>query len=363
LSYHLLSRITHKRQLVSQLLAPLGTFQLLERISALGRPTLAVITYHRIAVPGIEANPYFDPVISTTPDAFEDQMRFLARQYRILGINDIYKLRSGPVRGFTPLSLLITFDDAYRDNFDSALPVLHKLGVPATFFIPTAHLSTPQLPWWDHVAYVVKRTQVTQLVLCRELRDRQPMRIDLRGDFGHRARMTAVTEIVHQFLTGTIPNQEWFLRHLGEQAEVRVDGETLATQLFMSWNQVRQLADAGMSVGAHGHHHLVLAALDRESEDWELRQSKRLLEVNLHREVAAIAYPYGWDWTFSARTIELATMAGYRLAFSSVEGVNNPGSPSFQPLAIRRLTVGIGDSSPLLRARIALHASLGRSFL
>ena len=51
---------------------------------------------------------------------------------------------------------LITFDDGYRDNFEVAAPILRERNVPATFFLPTAFLEAPRLPWWDQVAYAIK---------------------------------------------------------------------------------------------------------------------------------------------------------------------------------------------------------------
>ena len=81
------------------------------------------------------------------------------------------------------------------------------------------------------------------------------------------------------------------------------------------------------------------------------------------RRRTVIAYPFGWPGTFTARTTELAAEAGYHVAFSSLEGVNRPGRPGFEPLALRRLNVGTGDSPPLLRARAALHAAVGRSLV
>ena len=38
-------------------------------------------------------------------------------------------------------------------------------------------------------------------------------------------------------------------------------------------------------------------------------------------------------------------------------------NPGFDPFALRRLNVGTGDSPPLLRARAALHAAVGRSIV
>lgn len=123
-----------------------------------------------------------------------------------------------------------------------------------------------------------------------------------------------------------------------------IDSRALGRELFMGWDQVRQLADAGMSVGSHGQSHRLLAGLDDIAQRRELTESKQFLETSIGREVTAVAYPFGWEGTFTARTIELVIEAGYRLAFSSLEGVNRPGTAAFQPFALRRLNVGTGDS-------------------
>jgi peptidoglycan/xylan/chitin deacetylase (PgdA/CDA1 family) len=126
---------------------------------------------------------------------------------------------------------------------------------------------------------------------------------------------------------------------------------------------VRQLvgADGTLTIGSHGHSHHRLAGLDEASQRRELTESKRILESRLGRKVAALAYPYGWPGSYTARTKFLAAEAGYRLAFASLEGVNRPDS--LDPYDIRRLGVGSGDSPALLRARTAFHAAFGASFL
>ena len=92
-----------------------------------------------------------------------------------------------------------------------------------------------------------------------------------------------------------------------------------------------------------------------------LTLSKRILESRLGCAVTAIAYPYGWPGSYTAQTKALAAEAGYRLAFAAREGVNRP--ESLDPYEIRRLGVGSADSLALLRARTALHAAFGNSFL
>jgi len=256
----------------------------------------------------------------------------------------------------------LTFDDGYRDNFDVAVPILRERNIPATFFIPTAFLESPRLPWWDHVAYVIKQTQMLRLTLERNPGGGSaapPLVIDLET----MPRSMGIMTIVRAFLDDTIADEQWFLEQLSRRAEVDVDHDGLGRALFMTWDQVRALADscAGLTVGSHAHGHQKLAGLDDESQRNELARSKQILEDRLGCQVLALAYPFGWPGTYTASTKAFAAEAGYRLAFTSREGVNRPSA--LDPYEVSRLGVGSGDSPALLRARTALHAAFGASFL
>jgi hypothetical protein len=213
------------------------------------------------------------------------------------------------------------------------------------------------------VACTIKETRAAGLTLERHPADESPLEIDLKSGPNGQARTAAIMTIIRTFLDHAIPDERWFLAHLDQKAEVAIDTQARGSELFMSWNQVRQLADLGMSIGSHCHSHVALGGLDEDAQRHELTESKRILESELGREVTTLAYPFGWPGTFTARTAELATEVSYRLAFSSQEGVNHPGSPGFEPMALRRLNVGTGDSASLLRARAVLHAAFGKSFL
>ena len=353
----MLGGIYNKRQHLARALGGAGILRLLEGIARRWRPYLAVLTYHRIAKPG--ADLFYEPVISATPESFRAQVKWLRSHLHIVTLDElIAQIQTGsPWR--EPV-VLLTFDDAYRDNFEIAMPILHECDAPATFFIPTGFLETPRLPWWDTVAYVIKKTQVRRLTLDRDCRGQMP---PLTIDLDTTTRTAVITGIIRAFLDDTVDDKPWFLDQLAAQAKVTVNYEGLGRALFMNWEQVRKLAGSGMglTIGSHGNGHRNLAALDEHAQRYELAGSKQILEAHLDREVVALAYPYGWPSTFTAQTKTLAALAGYRVAFASQERVNRPGA--IDPHEISRLGVGSGDSPALLRARIALHAAFGRSFL
>jgi peptidoglycan/xylan/chitin deacetylase (PgdA/CDA1 family) len=360
----LLDRISNKRDSLARGLGALGLIALLEK-RARRRLALAVLTYHRIAEPGVGSDPYYDPVISATPRSFEAEMAFLRRFFEPVSLERLLEpdlVRSTIARSGRP-PIAVTFDDGYRDNFEAALPVLHRLEIPAAFFIPTRFLEQPELPWWDHVAYVLKRTRAERLMLRRSPEDAAPTAVALGPSPDDPTRVEAIWKVVRLFLEHAIPDAQWFLDQLQEQADVAVDSRSLGAALFMGWSELHALLRAGMTVGSHGHAHEALGRLDRDAQRDDLGKSRRILEAGLGREVVAVAYPYGWPGAFTPETCRLAEEAGYRLGFTALEGVNRPEAEDHNPLCLRRLNVGTGDSGPLLRARAALHGAFGRSFL
>jgi peptidoglycan/xylan/chitin deacetylase (PgdA/CDA1 family) len=353
----LLRSMPGKRDFVARVLGRLGVLAMLERAADARQSGPLILTYHRIAEPATDC--FYDPVISATPETFRMHVKWLRGHVRLLTLDELMEWLENGLPWQEPVAML-TFDDGYCDNVEVAVPILQEFGVPATFFIPTAFLEAPKLPWWDQVAYILKKTQVGMLkVPYGPHHHARSLAIDLTAT----PRSEAITTVIRAFLDETISDGPWFLDHLRSLADVDLHEQDLGQALFMSWNQLQQLvcSGSGLAVGSHTHSHRKLAGLDDDSQLQELTRSKSILESRLGTQVRALAYPYGWSGTYTARTRSLAAEAGYRLAFTAQAGVNQPGRVN--PYEIRRLGVGTGDSPMLLRARLALYRRLGRSFL
>ncbi len=68
---------------------------------------------------------------------FEKQMAYLAENnYHVLSVSKAIELFEGG-RELPPKTVIITFDDGYKDNYDYVFPVLKKYGFSAAIFIVT----------------------------------------------------------------------------------------------------------------------------------------------------------------------------------------------------------------------------------
>lgn len=83
---------------------------------------------------------------------------------------------------------------------------------------------------------------------------------------------------------------------------------------LMSAGQLRSLPADLVDIGSHSMMHRKLPELPIEQVMDELRDSKKLLEDVLGRQVTAFAYPHG---RYDAGTIGLVEAAGYRYAYTT----------------------------------------------
>jgi peptidoglycan/xylan/chitin deacetylase (PgdA/CDA1 family) len=125
----------------------------------------------------------------------------------------------------------------------------------------------------------------------------------------------------------------------------------------MSWDEIRMMRRAGMSIGSHTHSHRILAGLPEADQIVELARSKETLEQELGRTVDTISYPVGDPSSFTLLTQRLARAMGYRLGLSYYGGVNRVGHAD--PLDVRRFGIERYHTLPRFRTRVLLHHLVG----
>jgi peptidoglycan/xylan/chitin deacetylase (PgdA/CDA1 family) len=78
--------------------------------------------------------------LTLTPSQFEHQLDSLAqRGFRFCSIEDeVNVIRATGCD--SPDAVVVTFDDGWVDQYEFAFPIVRARGIPATFFVTTAHL-------------------------------------------------------------------------------------------------------------------------------------------------------------------------------------------------------------------------------
>ena len=114
------------------------------------------------------------------------------------------------------------------------------------------------------------------------------------------------------------------------------------TSLALTWDQIREMADAGVDIQSHSLSHPFLTRGrhpefdDLKYAGWlhrELAESKRILEEQTGKTVEFLAYPYG---DYDTRVAKMAEQAGYLAALTCNFGRVKHGS---DPLRMRRFVI------------------------
>jgi peptidoglycan/xylan/chitin deacetylase (PgdA/CDA1 family) len=212
----------------------------------------------------------------------------------------------------TPPFAVVTFDDGYRDTLTNALPVLQRLSIPCTVFVPSGTVTRDLFAWWLALRTLLRsRDEIT--IECMDRRFTCP-------DFN---RKVAALETIRHWVGRDLRRSHQLAPTF---ARYRVSLEALAEAYFLDENELRKLAaDPLVTVGGHTASHAALPLLDASEARAEMADNRAFLERLLGRRIAHFAYPYGRaDAACGGREALLAQEVGFD---SAVIGQGGPVFP------------------------------------
>jgi len=292
---------------------------------------LAVLTYHRVDEP---ADDLYPGLISATPADFAAQVGWLARSYNLVSLADVLARREGGP-ALPPRSVLITFDDAYRDFATHAWPALRAHGVPVALFVPTAFPGDPTRAfWWDRLHRALTGATHVEPV-ATPLGELQVATADDRRATFRRLR-SAFKDLPHDEAMAAV-----------DGVVAALGGESRDGGCILDWDQLRTLAGEGVELGIHSRTHPLLDQLPRHALDAEIAGAREDLEREVPGSSPAVAYPNG---NHGPMVLATADDAGLRLGFSTHRGANDLRRPDW--LALHRINVGRVSDITLLAAQL-----------
>lgn len=290
--------------------------------------SLTVINYHRIDDPDRPELDSFQPNISAHPLMFNQQMAYLSRWFNIVSIQDLVKWLNGK-KTLPPYAALITFDDGYLDNYTQAYPILKKYAFPAAVFLTSGHIETDAPFYWDMAAYCFYHTKHDH-VLFPESKVRS---------WANNLEKNIVSNAWVESLK-RLPNsekQKW-VNALPEKLDVSMP-KNYFRNLMMSWDQVREMSNNGIEFGGHTINHPILSKIPLDQAFSEINGSKVKIEKELGRKILSFAYPNGMKNDLNSEIEKLVAQAGFKTAFTLLNGPSTLKETRRNPYAIRRIFI------------------------
>lgn len=289
-----------------------GLTLLKRRLKAfLSRHEAIILTYHSILPPSVSLFPIAHHLGG---ELFEEHMRYLAEgKFNCVSLGQLAEyISSGEV---PPRTVVVTFDDGFFNNYSVAYPILQRYGVPATIFLAEGFIGGRGLAWPERIALLLSLNSKASLQL---------------GDHvfpvaSEQERVAAYRAIARHF-SGVAPDGiETAISDLLAQAGLDIEqlysGPLYEAVRFMGWNEVTEMASAGLvQFGSHTISHRRLVYLTPEEARKEIADSRKMLESRVG-VCDAFAYPHGRRGKdFESVHAEMAKDAGYRVVLTADTG-------------------------------------------
>ncbi len=212
-------------------------------------------------------------------------------------------------REFDRKFVALTFDDAYLDNLECALPVLKKHGASFTLYVATSFPDRLGELWWVSLERVIAKTD--RLV------------IEMGGlsrffNVSHPAdKLSAFNEVY------------WWLRGFEDEEQLRqtvrdlcarygVDPKAACRDLCMDWGAIGKMAAEPLcTIGAHTINHPILKKWPTEKVRIEMERSVQVIADALGKRPEHFAYPFGDQTAADTREFQIAKELGFKTAVTT----------------------------------------------
>ncbi len=302
-----------------------------------------LLMYHRICNPETETS-YVEPGMFVTPGTFEMHLKFLKKYFSLIPLENVLEPVSSEKRNGA--RCVLTFDDAWRDFYFNAFPLLKKYHVPATLFAPTAFIGSDRWFWTDRLARLISKVYLNKKRWA-DTTLKTPLSRDVF--YSKEPMQRTIGEAISQLKPKRQEVIENVLKGFVSDFGLTDDFNDRA---FLDWNEIKSLSHSNLvTIGSHTHQHLILTNYSDDEIYLELEVSKqKLLEQQVVRtDFFPFCYPNG---NYNSRIARMVAEVGYDLAVTTKPGWNPYNADRF---VLKRVALHeyISNTTGMLGCRIA----------
>ena len=243
-----------------------------------------ILNFHRISD---EVSPAYPPI---PVKVFEKILAFLSRNAIVIPMEEIDRKSHGKKP-----RVVISFDDAFMDFYEYALPLLVKYQLPAHQSIITRCAQTGQPMWTQRLNKLVE-------AWFREGRQRELSGL-LRMDSVKTSNPGKMALDLYRKLLPQYNREAWL-----EKLKNGLQNHYQDTPM-MQWEQIRECMQYGVTMGSHTHTHQNLTLLTGDAVDAEAGTSVNLLWKHTGVKPTALAFPNG---QYNQQVLDRVQKHGFR---------------------------------------------------
>jgi peptidoglycan/xylan/chitin deacetylase (PgdA/CDA1 family) len=247
---------------------------------------------------------------------FESRIRFLAKHYSPIGLEEVLASRTG--RRLPRRPVLVTFDDAYASVAEVAGPICKKYGVPATFFVNASLVGNQDLALDNLVCYVANTVGIEKIQQAARQIARSPT-----------LEIASLQQLFSEFIpTLSLKVRAEFRELLDSAAGIRSADVAREAKLYVTADQLGSLVSSGFTIGNHTYTHVNCRILSGNDFNEEIHVNQKTLEGLVNHKVKAFSVPYGSSADLNGDLVMHLRQSGHEALFL-VESLANTSETDY----------------------------------
>lgn len=275
---------------------------------------LVILCYHRVRD---KTGIFYDRNISASPEEFRKQMLYIKKHFYPVSLDEIINSYMGDWK-LKPNSILITFDDGFKDNVLNVFPVLEELGIPAIVFVITGFINKDSVQWEDRLSYAFQIIPEVKVKISDE---------EVYSLKSNENRDNPIWQFCKKLRCVKPDKRNEIIKDLYEKYQIDEDEFKQMAYTnslgYLTKDDIQYWSNRGIDFGTHTINHPSFAKLSEEEMYLEVYESKRALECILEKQVSVFAYPYGKASDFNETSKSILKRAGIDVGFTFIHGKNN----------------------------------------
>ena len=252
--------------------------------------------------------------VSVTSSDFASVLKFVRRYYAPVSLSDVLSDCNG--KGLPRRAILVTFDDGYASAIEAAASLCSLFAIPAVFFVNAAFLDNHRLAPDNLVCYAANIAGMKTINAAMRM---------VMGDGVTELR--SMSEVFSRFFPAiSVAERQAFLDVLVFLAGINERKLAEESALYMTREQLRDLAAAGFEIGNHTYSHVHCRSLTRDLFRQEVERNRSELEALTGRQVRCFSVPYGSSADLTGDLQTHLELSGHRAIFLSESIANGKGT-------------------------------------
>jgi peptidoglycan/xylan/chitin deacetylase (PgdA/CDA1 family) len=249
---------------------------------------------------------------------FKKQIFYLKKNFNILSNNqfiEILNSRKIPKKK----SILLTFDDGYRDHFEYVFPFLKKQDVSAIFYPPIMCIKNKAVLDVNKIHFILakeeNRDKILNLIFLyvKKILNKNPQQIGIEKINLLDRYDDKKTILIKRLLQNHLPLPyrkkivDKIFKHI-----VNYNEEEFSKILYMNNNNIQELYKNNFSIGSHGYNHYWWEKINKNEQEMEIKNSINYFKkIKVFDKNFSVCYPYG---SYNLQTLNL--LKKYKIKFA-----------------------------------------------